>query len=122
MTVLEPNHQLRWALQELPTPGAESEITARVPAVDDGAEIAIVLRRGERTHAGVRVAGWVYEGELRIPETDQSAAGGFPGIEAWLRGQLGPYCLDLEVLEQKVGIARVRVFATSRAALDRLEQ
>jgi len=119
---LEPNHQLRWALQDLPTPAKDArEVTAHVPALDaEAPEIAIVLSRTERRHANRLVPGWLYEGDVRVPARDESIEGGFPGIEAWLRAELGPYCLEIEVLDRRPGSARVRIFATSRAELDRL--
>src|SRR5437867_400069 len=102
---LEPNHQLRWALQQLPTPtDAATQVRVLAPALEEGApDIEIVLARAELTHAGQRVAGWLYEGEVRVPEGDQRAEAGSPGLAAWLCAELGPYCLELDILDQRPG-------------------
>jgi hypothetical protein len=123
---LDPNHQVRWAIEHLPSAAGSTEEIARVPAPalggartgEPSGEVTVEFRRGAREHRGVQLQGWVFEGPVTIDATDQSVDAGFPGIDAWVIGKLGPYCLHVDVLESSAGSARVRAFAVTRDALD----
>jgi hypothetical protein len=116
---LDPNRQLRWALEHLPDPSTTSgpiEVTA--PSLDSDELVRVPLARARRQHEGREVDGWLYEGLVSIEAGDLDVSSGYPGTEAFLRGALGPYCLSVEVLEDRGHTARVRIFGTTREQLD----
>lgn len=119
---VDPNHQLRWAMEHLPSPGASNDVRVAAPALAaDGSttgEIHIAFRRSSRDVEGRRVEGWEFEGPVVVDATDTSVESGYPGTRSWLTGKLGPYCLDLEVLREDGASAVVRAFATTRDILD----
>src|SRR5262245_18627986 len=91
--VLDPNHQLRWAIEHLPSPTASSDRVARVeaPSVqpDDPEQVVVEFKRATREVEGRSVEGWVFEGPVSIQSSDLSVDAGFPGVESWIRGKLG---------------------------------
>jgi hypothetical protein len=122
-TAIDPNHQLRWAIEHLPSPAAdgapETRVSAPALAAEQAAEISIAFRRSSREVEGSSVAGWEFEGAVIVDASDTSVESGYPGTRSWLVGKLGPYCLDLEVLRDDGASAVVRAFATTRDILDR---
>jgi hypothetical protein len=123
---IDPNHQLRWAIEHLPSPAAAGGAEARVGApaltaagLGEAPEISVAFRRSHREVEGANVDGWEFEGAVVLDARDTSVESGYPGTRSWLVGKLGPYCLDLEVLREDGASAVVRAFATTRDILDR---
>ena len=115
VVVLDPNQQLRWAIEHLPSPTASTEQIARVEAPSkDGTPVVVEFRRATRTHEGRAIEGWVFEGPITIGATDLSVEAGFPGVESWVKGKLGPFCIELKVGEPVGNMALARVFATTK--------
>jgi hypothetical protein len=120
VVVLDPNKQLRWAIEHLPSPTASKEQIARVEAPSEdagGSPVVVEFRRATRTHEGRAIEGWVFEGPITIAATDLSVEAGFPGVESWVRGKLGPFCVELKVGEPVGTMALARVFATTKDQL-----
>ena len=117
---LDPNHQVRWAIEHLPSPAATADPIALVtaPSLGGGPDVVVEFKRAAREHRGVVVDGWLYEGPVSIETTDASVEAGFPGVESWVRGKLGPYCLHIEIVRAADQMAEIRAFATTRDALD----
>jgi len=119
--VLDPNHQLRWAIEHLPSPAASKDEVAKVevPSLEAASpeRILVEFRRASRPIEGRNVEGWVFEGPVTIAATDLSVEAGFPGVESWVRGKLGPLCLELKVGEPVSNVALVRAFATTKDQL-----
>ena len=122
---IDPNHQLRWAIEHLPSPAADGAAETRVSApaltaagAGEAPEISVAFRRSRRELEGAAVEGWEYEGPVVLDAHDTSVESGYPGTRSWLVGKLGPYCLDLEVLREDGASAVVRAFATTRDILD----
>ncbi|MEJ7727798.1 MAG: hypothetical protein WKG00_01140 [Polyangiaceae bacterium] len=122
---IDPNHQLRWAIEHLPSPAAGDAPEARVSApaltragAGEAPEISVAFRRSRREVEGASMEGWEFEGAVLLDARDTSVESGYPGTRSWLVGKLGPYCLDLEVLREDGASALVRAFATTRDILD----
>ena len=116
---LDPNHQLRWAIEHLPSPTADASVTrVSAPSITGGPDVSVEFRRASRQHRGVVVEGWLYEGPVVVDTGDASVEAGFPGVDSWITGKLGPYCLHLEIVRAADRVAQIRAFATTREALD----
>jgi hypothetical protein len=116
--------ELRKALEQLPKPNGtpEIQVSIEVPADDRPATSA---RAGARLasavvafHRGVLATPegsqpvWVYEGPLALAR-DATPADHEPArVAAWLREQLGPRCVAVDVGDVEEHEAMVRIAAT----------
>jgi hypothetical protein len=113
---------LRRALDRLPKPDGipEIRVTIDVAENDPGQRaddvrmvpMTVDFHRGMLTTPGGAEPVWVYEGTLAIDGV--TSAGHAPAqVAEWLREQLGPRCLAVEVSDVAPHEATVRIAATS---------
>lgn len=114
---LDPNLQLRWAIEHLPRASetTDAAVSVEAPSLEGPSEatVRVPFVRAARDRGGRRVDGWAFEGDVRIAATDLDVSSGFPGVHAWVLGKLGPCCLELDASEPAGGVAHVRLFATT---------
>jgi hypothetical protein len=121
---LVPSQQLRFAAETLPPPDKSADgIThvaransLRQPDTKVGPRGEVSMLESipaEFTRSTVRIDGeaarvWVYWGPLWADKTDVSMAGGIDRLPQWLRRELGPTCLqvDVEAYVDNCAIAR----------------
>lgn len=113
---------LRRALDKLPKPDGIPEIHVSIDVAADGAPSAhaakktvattVDFHRGVLTTAEGSVPVWVYEGTLTLDDDTAPADHAPAKVAAWLREQLGPRCVAVDVGEVDEHEARVRVAAT----------
>ncbi len=113
---------LRRALDKLPKPNGvpEVSVTVEVSADDQpstGASPHTVsavaeFHRGVLTTSEGSLPVWVYEGHLALAKDATPADHDPVRVAAWVREQLGPRCVAVDVDEVEEHEARVRVAAT----------
>lgn len=109
---------LRRALDKLPKPNGvpEVRVTIEVPAADapsaQSRKETLEFHRGVLTTPEGALPVWVYEGALAL-DRDATPADHAPArVAAWLREQLGPRCVAVDVGDVDEHEATVRVAAT----------
>lgn len=111
---------LRRALDKLPKPNGvpEVRVTIEVPAEERSSARTETLEfhRGVLATPEGALPVWVYEGSLAL-DRDATEADHAPArVAAWLREQLGPRCVAVDVGSVDEHEATVRVAATIGAA------
>ena len=117
--------ELRKAMEQLPKPNGtpEIQVSIEVPADDraarTGARLAsavVAFHRGVLATPEGSQPVWVYEGPLALA-SDATPADHDPArVAAWLREQLGPRCVAVDVGNVEEHEAMVRIAATIGAA------
>jgi hypothetical protein len=111
---------LRRALERLPKPDGVPEIRVSIEVSENEAtprvgagQATVEFHRGMLATPEGAEPVWVYEGTVAIDDDSAPANHAPAQLAAWLREQLGPRCLAVEVSDVDAHEATVRIAATN---------